>query len=327
MEDYKEGENVLVTPKAETYDLDMEFEDGDEEADDLDMKNLSAKAWLVKLPTFLAKKWSEIEQEDVDLGCVRIHESGKIELILSDNKIYAEMPREYDLEITNTDVKDSYSFVLKRDENGMETGPVAIQATVHHNCYIRPYASDEYRQKVRQRTIEASQPKRTVQVMSPDENRGAYVPPGLQASSADNFGKFVSKKTKIPMEQKTTRMPKNELIDLLFQAFEEYAYWSLRGLKDYVKQPESYLKDVLTEIAILDKRGPYNNCYHLKPEYKRENEPTNDSIAPNGLEPPNGDSAMVIDDDDDEVEEEGNVEGGDEDEEFDDAELFGDGSD
>ncbi|CAG8606078.1 7206_t:CDS:10, partial [Ambispora gerdemannii] len=290
--DYKDGENVLVAPKAETYGSDIEFEDGDEEADDLDIKNLSTKAWLVKLPTFLAKKWSEIEQEDVDLGCVRIHDPGKIELILSDNKIYADMPREYDLEITNTDVKDSYSFFLKRDENGMETGPVAMQATVHHNCHIKPYASDEYRQKVRQRTIEAAQPKRTVRVMNPDQNRGAYVPPGLQVSPADNFGKLVQKKPKIPMEQKTTRMPENELIDLLFQAFEEYAYWTLRGLKDYVKQPESYLKEILTRIAILDKRGPYNNCYHLKSEYKRENEPTNDSIAPNGLEPPNAQQAL-----------------------------------
>ena len=33
-------------------------------------------------------------------------------------------------------------------------------------------------------------------------------------------------------------MPKNELIDLLFNAFELYAYWSLKGLKIYVKQPE-----------------------------------------------------------------------------------------
>src|SRR5436190_23750154 len=95
-------------------------------------------------------------------------------------------------------------------------------------------------------------------------------------------------------------MPKNELIDLLFGAFEKYTYWTLRGLKDYAKQPEvfnqkknntdislfickifinyfflviilkSYLKDVLNEIAILDKRGPYNNCYHLKPEYSQQ---------------------------------------------------------
>jgi TFIIF, beta subunit HTH domain len=37
---------------------------------------------------------------------------------------------------------------------------------------------------------------------------------------------------------KATRIPKNELLDLLFKCFQEYAYWSLKGLREYVKQPE-----------------------------------------------------------------------------------------
>src|SRR6266498_15262 len=49
---------------------------------------------------------------------------------------------------------------------------------------------------------------------------------------------------------------------------------------------KSYLKDVLNEIAILDKRGPYNNCYHLKPEYSQQSSTASESIAPLGLEAP-----------------------------------------
>lgn len=50
---------------------------------------------------------------------------------------------------------------------------------------------------------------------------------------------------------------------------------------------QSYLKEVLNEIAILDKKGHYNNCYHLKPEYSQKNSAAEPLIAPQGLEAPN----------------------------------------
>lgn len=63
-------------------------------------------------------------------------------------------------------------------------------------------------------------------------------------------------------------MPKNELMDILFAAFERYPYWSFKGLIEQTKQPSQYLKEVLTEICILNKRGPYTGNYQLKPEFK-----------------------------------------------------------
>lgn len=69
------------------------------------------------------------------------------------------------------------------------------------------------------------------------------------------------------MDQKTTRMPRNELMDMLFSAFEQYPYWSFKGLVEYVKQPQSYLKEVLSEICNFIKKGPYTAKYQLKPEF------------------------------------------------------------
>ena len=69
------------------------------------------------------------------------------------------------------------------------------------------------------------------------------------------------------MDQKTTRMPKNELMDLLFTAFEQYPYWSFKGLVEYVKQPQTYLKEVLADICNFIKKGPYTAKYQLKPEF------------------------------------------------------------
>ena len=64
-------------------------------------------------------------------------------------------------------------------------------------------------------------------------------------------------------------MPKKDLLDLLFRLFEEYEYWSMKGLNERTKQPESYLKESLESIANLIKKGPYTSKYSLKPEYKK----------------------------------------------------------
>ncbi|CAG8764564.1 11769_t:CDS:2, partial [Racocetra fulgida] len=135
---------------------------------------------------------------------------------------------------------------------------VSLSATVTGNFNIRPSVNADYSKKLRERTLLAAKPERTIRFLEENENRGAYVPPGDQSA----------------------------LIDSLFGAFEKYAYWTFKGLKDYVKQPESYLKEVLNEIAILDKKGHYNNCYHLKPEYSQNISAETVSVAPQGVEAP-----------------------------------------
>ena len=69
--------------------------------------------------------------------------------------------------------------------------------------------------------------------------------------------------------------------------------WHLTNLLSILK---SYLKEVLSEIATLDKKGAYTNCYHLKSEYSRH-AATNESIAPVGLV--SGNSGVLLMDDDD----------------------------
>lgn len=69
-------------------------------------------------------------------------------------------------------------------------------------------------------------------------------------------------------KEKATRMPRNELMDILFAAFDKYPYWSFKGILEHTNQPTQYLKEVLTEICILNKRGPYAGNYQLKPEFK-----------------------------------------------------------
>lgn len=69
-------------------------------------------------------------------------------------------------------------------------------------------------------------------------------------------------------DQKRERLPRAALLDLLFSAFERYSHWNLKGLVEYTRQPTIYLRELLLEIAVYNKKGPYKSTYQLKPEYK-----------------------------------------------------------
>ena len=71
-----------------------------------------------------------------------------------------------------------------------------------------------------------------------------------------------------PQENKTTRMPQNELLDLIYQCFREYRYWPFKALKARLRQPEAYLKQTLEMIGHLVKSGDFAMTWELKPEAK-----------------------------------------------------------
>lgn len=64
-------------------------------------------------------------------------------------------------------------------------------------------------------------------------------------------------------------MPHNELLDLLISQFSLAPYWSLKSLNEHVKQPQTYLKQTLAEIANLVRNGPYAGMWALKQEFKQ----------------------------------------------------------
>ncbi|CAG8495446.1 4521_t:CDS:2 [Acaulospora morrowiae] len=279
--------------------------ENDEDEGDLDMKDIGEEAWLIKLPLFLYEKWADLDDESLELARVRVYSQqqpygpDQYKLVIAENDLHKDLPKEYELDIINQGVPDSYCFCQDVNADTL----VSLSGTIKATFNMKPSANDvEYNKKLRERTMLASKPERTIRILEEEESRGAYVPPGGSSAAVTKFSNLVQKKAKVTMEQKTTRIPKHELLDLLFGAFSRYMYWSFRGLKDYAKQPESYLKEVLSEIAVLDKKGPYNNCYHLKPEYNQK-ESASISIAPQGLEAPtanvgSGDEQPEFDDDD-----------------------------
>jgi transcription initiation factor TFIIF subunit beta len=63
------------------------------------------------------------------------------------------------------------------------------------------------------------------------------------------------------------RIPRNQLLDLLFAFFREQPYWRLQDLRQRTQQPEAYLKEVLSDIATLNRAGEHASMWELKPNF------------------------------------------------------------
>jgi transcription initiation factor TFIIF subunit beta len=70
------------------------------------------------------------------------------------------------------------------------------------------------------------------------------------------------------LENKTARMPENELLDRINLAFQEFRYWSMRALKARIPQPEAFLRSTLEKVAVLHKSGRFANTWSLRPEFE-----------------------------------------------------------
>jgi transcription initiation factor TFIIF subunit beta len=68
--------------------------------------------------------------------------------------------------------------------------------------------------------------------------------------------------------ERMARMPKNQLLDLLFSLFRDTPRWGVKVLREKTQQPEAYLKDVLGEIAWLHRSGEYNGLWELRDNFK-----------------------------------------------------------
>lgn len=338
-----EGMKIKNEPSEEPdHTLLSDPEDYLEENESLDM-NLARggqKVWLVKLPRYLAEKWTKKESlHGQQLGQVKIRQNSgessgstssggndlkkklEVKLVLNELEHNKDIPQEYDLSILNTQVHNSYVFSeenLKRfrqevtemgempdqpqlkdldpddnlrpakfykvEKNGPD-GEVLQQAVpfvktipkktnlvgkIVHDCQIVPSKSDsKYAQMLMKRQnmpLTKERPKVTFLNEIPGVVQ-SLAGPSLTGKSTSMFLKSNPHKSK--NEGRAIRMPKKDLLDLLFRLFEEYEYWSIKGLKERTKQPETYLKESLESIANLIKKGPYTSKYHLKPEYRR----------------------------------------------------------
>lgn len=95
--------------------------------------------------------------------------------------------------------------------------------------------------------------------------------PGRQVGLFGSFtttSKISSKNKKRAQREKFVRMSEPELLDALYACFRRYTHWPLKALRQELRQPEAFVKEVLEGIAVLIRSGDFAMTYTLKPQYK-----------------------------------------------------------
>lgn len=68
-------------------------------------------------------------------------------------------------------------------------------------------------------------------------------------------------------EGKKSRADKDQVLDMLFNAFEKHQYYNIKDLVNITKQPIPYLKEIIKEVCDYNLKNPHRNMWELKKQY------------------------------------------------------------
>jgi len=181
----------------------------------------------------------------------------------------------------------------------------ALVGTAKHECAVLPVYNEEYRNFQAKRTKQQDAPKFSTQRIDQADVAGNLLAPGTTGVAATSFSTFVkpTQPVRKTNENKSFRIAKEDLLTMLFDFFAQHEYWTMKGLRQMTNQPEAYLKEVLEELALLHKSGPFTGKWSLRPEYQQAS--ANRAAFGGATEGGYGgvSDAIQIDDDDDDEDE------------------------
>lgn len=231
----------------------------------VDTSSANRRVWLVKVPDYLAERLADLEEDGLELGVVRaVPNEGhggaaQVKLVLSPNGPCGDLPSEYTMQLGKC---EQTMHLFCEDVAGRA---LMIEGKVEQECQLKPVLNEQYREVMRRRNELANRPRRSVQLV---DTVGENMQMGL-IPHVSEYQMLLKRKRRYEPDLRKERLPREEVTDMLFRAFERIAHWTFRALVEHTQQPSTYLKEVLADIAIYNNRGPYKNLYELKPEYKK----------------------------------------------------------
>ncbi|XP_044474914.1 general transcription factor IIF subunit 2-like [Mangifera indica] len=237
----------------------------------LDTVKASEKVWLMKCPVVVAKSWQSHTASSDFQRIAKVIESidplqpadkkYKMEMVGSES---VNIPKSYTL----NGAKEIVPMSIFSETN---QGRVALEGFVEKKFDMKPYEEniEEYGKLCRERTNKSMIKNRQIQVI--DKDHGVHMRPmpgmvGLISSTSKDKKKTALVKQS---DMKRTRRDRGELEDIMFKLFERQPNWALKQLVQETDQPAQFLKEILNELCVYNKRGTNQGTYELKPEYKK----------------------------------------------------------
>uniref|UniRef100_A0A3P9PG19 General transcription factor IIF subunit 2 n=1 Tax=Poecilia reticulata TaxID=8081 RepID=A0A3P9PG19_POERE len=218
--------------------------------------------WLVKVPKYLSQQWEKVTEKG-EVGKISIEKyvsKSSLSVCFTLNEELAAMTAAGEKE-ESLQAPREYPFTMHTV--GAQTmaifNEVSLEGTVVHRAECRPVVSDSY-MKLKRLQVESVKPQRLVQQLD------RAVATVFRPVANHDFNLEYEKKKK--SDGKMVRADRQLVLDLLFSAFEKHQYYSFKDLVDITKQPVTYLKEIMREIGVCNRKGAHKSTWELKPEYR-----------------------------------------------------------
>ncbi|KAG0462081.1 hypothetical protein HPP92_020557 [Vanilla planifolia] len=219
--------------------------------------------WLMKCPTVVSRLWQSAASSSSLSADPNIPHPVVAKVVLSLDPVHNDDPNalQFKMELAQKDggnAPKSYSLNMFKDFVPMcvfsesNQGKCALEGKVEHKFDMEPHSENfgEYGKLCRERTSKAMIKTRQIQVI--DNDHGVLMRPmpgmvGLVPSGSKDKKKVTPVKGSEPN-------------------------WALKQLVQETDQPEQFLKEILNDLCVYNKRGPNQGTHELKPEYKKSTE-------------------------------------------------------
>ncbi|KAJ7065975.1 transcription initiation factor IIF, beta subunit [Mycena belliarum] len=194
----------------------------------------------------------------------------------------------YELDVVNDNVVNQVVIAERPKDPSLSVSASAAAATantrarttiltgrIKHDCNLRPALTASYRRQMRERHLRYNTPTRQIKRIEDAGIAGGRggvnrLTSGVGVGAGSAFTELVKTKPKAAKGQfeRMARIPRNQLLDLIFQLFRDTPRWGIKPLRERTQQPEAYLKEVLSEVAFLNKAGEFASLWELKDTFK-----------------------------------------------------------
>lgn len=218
---------------------------------DLNTDKKKITVWLAKLPKYLGERITKL-QNNATAGKLHINGS-EIKIRFSDSVLSSGIPTEYTVD-------------LREKDNGMylvNSKNMNIQGHINKECFIKPVINSQYLEFKRNlsKTKDLVAETMVVDYYTEAKRTSKY-------SSIKEMDILARKRKEMLQSKKRERLNKEDVMEIVFNAFEKHSLWTVKDLADFSGQPLAYIQEIVNEICVLNKRD-HKNTYELRPEYKQ----------------------------------------------------------
>jgi len=297
---------IKQDPEANGMYMDDEFY---EDTGELSMPSQNSDVWLTRIPDWLysaISQWDNLaegnDNDQIQLGEVAafattsgIDKSKPMRLFLNDNwRAKAKLPTAFQLDPTQTSdevLRSTYVFTEK-DLPGYRPTGYGNRGGAVQDPKSRVQKRSRYKKAIPKQTALIGHATRhyTANPLDTKEHRdfsNARIKLAIQGHNTKTiitketdfqnlnhlqkrFESFIKPTYKAKAQQnKAARVAREDLVDMLHAAFDEYQYWPMKALKARTKQPEQYLKEVLGDLAQLVRSGSFASTWQRLPMYNQ----------------------------------------------------------